>query len=90
MPSGPESLKPAGQNGGASACCRGVGWGPAPASGLEVCRYFESVAVSPLLPFFWQHERASGFIFLHEYNASYSSLDSAYVDDTFDKQVSQG
>ena len=45
MPSGPESLKPAEQNGGASACGRGVGWVLAPASGLEVCRYFESLAV---------------------------------------------
>ena len=45
VPSGPESLKPAEQNGGASACGRGVGWALAPASGLEVCRYFESLAV---------------------------------------------
>ena len=38
------SSKPAEQNGGASAAGRGVGWVPTPASGLEVCRYFESLS----------------------------------------------
>jgi hypothetical protein len=45
VPSGrPESLKPAEHNGGASAAGRDVGWVPTPASGLEVCRCFESLA----------------------------------------------